>query len=58
MKKERFYIFIYLVAILFIAACSRTDEGDKLPGEVDPPTVAPPSETIVPVQMKVLFRYR
>lgn len=54
MKKERFYIFIYLVAILFIAACSRTDEGDKLPGEVDPPTVAPPSETIVPVQMKVL----
>ena len=54
MKKERFYIFIYLVAILFIAACGRTDEGDKLPGEVDPPTVAPPSETIVPVQMKVL----
>ena len=57
MKREKLYILVCLAAIL-IAACSRTDDADKLPGEVTPPTVTPPAvtpptETSVPVQIKV-----
>ena len=57
MKRDKLYILVCLVAIL-IAACSRTDDADKLPGEVTPPTVTPPAvtppeETIVPVQVKI-----
>lgn len=52
MKREKLYILVCLVAIL-VAACGRTDDADKLPGEVIPPTVTPPAETSVPVQIKV-----
>lgn len=52
MKREILYILVWLAAIL-VAACGRTDDADKLPGEVIPPTVTPPAETSVPVQIKV-----
>ena len=52
MKREILYILVWLAAIL-VAACGRTDDADKLPGEVIPPTVTPPAEISVPVQIKV-----
>ena len=57
MKREKLYILVCLAAFLF-AACSRTDDADKLPGEVIPPTVTPPAvtppaETSVPVHVKI-----